>query len=208
MIHQLLSSLLHSPLSPLSTIGRHAFSHYPQKTTELSASNPLPSSKSHLKTFFFDQQSPPPPLSSTSSASRSATVQRFTIIKFMSSASPPLVCVAILTAKIRNYQEHLHKHTKDKANKRYMLLAIDQRKKLLKYLRRTRYELFENVCTQLDIQYTFPPKYYRKVTRRWVAKKALCIRSIGGSLSVDNTPSKKKQIPSLNPGLFVGHCCV
>eukprot|EP00062_Callorhinchus_milii_P020736 gi/632976717/ref/XP_007904951.1/ PREDICTED: 28S ribosomal protein S15, mitochondrial [Callorhinchus milii] len=86
------------------------------------------------------------------------------------------VQIAILTAKIRNYQEHLHKHTKDKANKRYMLLAIDQRKKLLKYLRRTRYELFENVCTQLDIQYTFPPKYYRKVTRRWVAKKALCIR--------------------------------
>lgn len=64
----------------------------------------------------------------------------------------------------------------DKTNKRYMLLAIDRRKKLLKYLRRTRYEAFENVCTQLGIQYTFPPEYYRKATQRWVAKKALCIK--------------------------------
>ncbi|GCC37318.1 hypothetical protein chiPu_0015822, partial [Chiloscyllium punctatum] len=86
------------------------------------------------------------------------------------------VQIAILTAKIRNYQEHLQVHRKDKTNKRYMLMAIDRRKKLLKYLRRTRYEVFENVCTQLGIQYTFPPEYYRKVTQRWAAKKALCIR--------------------------------
>lgn len=64
----------------------------------------------------------------------------------------------------------------DKTNKRYMLLAIDRRKKLLKYLRRTRYEVFENVCTQLGVQYTFPPEYYRKATQRWVAKKALCLK--------------------------------
>ncbi|XP_072890705.1 small ribosomal subunit protein uS15m [Hemitrygon akajei] len=86
------------------------------------------------------------------------------------------VQIAILTAKIRNYQEHLQLHRKDKTNKRHMLMAIDRRKKLLKYLRRTRYEVFENVCTQLGIQYTFPPEYYRKVTRRWAAKKALCIK--------------------------------
>ncbi|XP_067867191.1 small ribosomal subunit protein uS15m [Heterodontus francisci] len=86
------------------------------------------------------------------------------------------VQIAILTAKIRNYQEHLQVHRKDKTNKRYMLMAIDRRKKLLKYLRRTRYEVFENVCTQLGIQYTFPPEYYRRVTQRWAAKKALCIR--------------------------------
>ncbi|XP_067862478.1 small ribosomal subunit protein uS15m [Heptranchias perlo] len=86
------------------------------------------------------------------------------------------VQIAILTAKIRNYQEHLQLHRKDKTNKRHMLLAIDRRKKLLKYLRRTRYEVFENVCTQLGIQYTFPPEYYRRVTQRWAAKKALCIR--------------------------------
>ncbi|XP_071253947.1 small ribosomal subunit protein uS15m-like isoform X2 [Salvelinus alpinus] len=86
------------------------------------------------------------------------------------------VKVAILTSKIRNYQEHLHKHTKDKANKRWMLMAIDRRKKLLKHLRVTRYDAFEHVCQQLGITYTFPPEYYRHATRRWLAKKALCIK--------------------------------
>lgn len=86
------------------------------------------------------------------------------------------VRVAILTARIRNYQEHLQKHHKDKANKRRMLMAIDQRKKLLKNLRLVRYDAFEKVCEELGITYTFPPEYYRRVTRRWLAKKAFCIK--------------------------------
>lgn len=86
------------------------------------------------------------------------------------------VQVAVLTARIRNYQEHLQKHHKDKANKRRMLMAIDRRKKILKHLRLVRYDAFERVCEQLGITYTFPPEYYRRVTRRWLAKKALCIK--------------------------------
>ncbi|XP_053310628.1 28S ribosomal protein S15, mitochondrial [Spea bombifrons] len=88
----------------------------------------------------------------------------------------PEVRIAILTSRIRNYQEHLHIHPKDKANKRRMLMAIDKRKKLLKNLRLTHWEAFENVCTQLGIEYTFPPEYYRRATRRWLAKKALCLK--------------------------------
>ncbi|KAM4698893.1 small ribosomal subunit protein uS15m [Discoglossus pictus] len=84
--------------------------------------------------------------------------------------------IAVLTAKIRNYNEHIQKHPKDKANKRKMLMAIDQRKKMLKHLRNTRFDAFEHVCKQLGIEYTFPPEYYRRVTRRWLAKKALCIK--------------------------------
>ncbi|CAG03494.1 unnamed protein product [Tetraodon nigroviridis] len=86
------------------------------------------------------------------------------------------VRIAILTARIRNYQEHLQKNHKDKANKRRMLMAIDKRKKLLKKLRLVRYDAFEHVCEQLGITYTFPPEYYRRVTRRWLAKKAFCIK--------------------------------
>ncbi|XP_062848235.1 small ribosomal subunit protein uS15m [Trichomycterus rosablanca] len=86
------------------------------------------------------------------------------------------VKVAILTARIRNFQEHLQKHPKDKANKRWMLMSIDRRKKMLKFLRRTRYDAFEKVCAELGITYTFPPEYYRRATRRWLAKKALCIK--------------------------------
>ncbi|MEQ2237135.1 28S ribosomal protein S15, mitochondrial [Ilyodon furcidens] len=86
------------------------------------------------------------------------------------------VQVAILTARIRNYQEHLQKHHKDKANKRRMLMAIDRRKKLLKNLRLVRFDTFERVCEQLGITYTFPPEYYRRATRRWLAKKEFCIK--------------------------------
>ncbi|XP_063055178.1 small ribosomal subunit protein uS15m [Engraulis encrasicolus] len=86
------------------------------------------------------------------------------------------VKVAMLTARIRNFQDHLLKHPKDKANKRRMLMGIDKRKKKLKFLRRTRFEAFEHVCKELGITYTFPPEYYRRATKRWQAKKALCIK--------------------------------
>ncbi|XP_041798789.1 28S ribosomal protein S15, mitochondrial [Chelmon rostratus] len=101
------------------------------------------------------------------------------------------VRVAILTAKIRNYKEHLHKHHKDKANKRRMLMAIDRRKKLLKNLRLVHYETFETVCQQLGITYTFPPEYHRRATRRWLAKKEFCIK-------VFNEVQKQKKEQMLN----------
>ncbi|XP_059585433.1 small ribosomal subunit protein uS15m [Alligator mississippiensis] len=86
------------------------------------------------------------------------------------------VQVAHLTAKIRSYQEHLQKHPKDARNRRVMLMAIDQQQKMLKYLRHTRYDLFENTCKQLGIEYTFPQPYHRKVTRLWLVKKAFCLK--------------------------------
>ncbi|XP_065600655.1 small ribosomal subunit protein uS15m [Cyrtonyx montezumae] len=86
------------------------------------------------------------------------------------------VQTAILTAKIRTLEEHLQRHPKDKNNRRCMLMAVDRRNKLLAYLRRVRYDVFENTCKQLNIQYTLPPAYSRRVTKRWVAKKAFCIK--------------------------------
>ncbi|XP_032058104.1 28S ribosomal protein S15, mitochondrial [Aythya fuligula] len=86
------------------------------------------------------------------------------------------VQTAILTAKIRTYEEHLQRHPKDKSNRRLMLMAMDRRKKLLAYLRRVRYDAFENTCKQLNIQYALPPAYSRRVTKRWVVKKAFCIK--------------------------------
>ncbi|XP_075578142.1 small ribosomal subunit protein uS15m [Pelecanus crispus] len=86
------------------------------------------------------------------------------------------VQVAKLTAKIRTYEEHLQRHPKDKNNRRRMLMAIDRRKKLLAYLRRVRYDTFENTCKQLNIQYTLPPPYSRRVTKRWLVKKAFCLK--------------------------------
>ncbi|XP_032829401.1 small ribosomal subunit protein uS15m [Petromyzon marinus] len=86
------------------------------------------------------------------------------------------VQIAVLTARIRNYSEHLAQHPRDKTNKRYMLMASDRRKKLLKYLRRTRYDRFEHTCTALNISFQLPPAYHRRASHRWVAKKALVVR--------------------------------
>lgn len=47
---------------------------------------------------------------------------------------------------------------------------------MLKNLRKTNYKVFEKTCKDLGIEYIFPPMYYRKAHRRWVAKKALCLR--------------------------------
>lgn len=66
--------------------------------------------------------------------------------------------------------------SQDKVHKRYLLMSIDQRKKLLKNLRKTNYSVFEKTCKELGIEYTFPPLYHRKGHQRWVTKKALCIR--------------------------------
>ncbi|XP_020951617.1 28S ribosomal protein S15, mitochondrial isoform X3 [Sus scrofa] len=82
--------------------------------------------------------------------------------------------IVALTVKIRNYEEHMQKHRKDKAHKRFLLMSIDQRKKMLKNLRETNYAVFEKICKELGIEYTFPPPYHRKAHRRWVTKKALC----------------------------------
>ncbi|OPJ71787.1 28S ribosomal protein S15, mitochondrial [Patagioenas fasciata monilis] len=86
------------------------------------------------------------------------------------------VQVAILTAKIRTYEEHLQRHPKDKSNRRRMLMAMDRRRKLLAYLRRSRYDTFENTCKQLNIQYTPAPEYTRRITKRWLVKKAFCLK--------------------------------
>uniref|UniRef100_A0A8C0W416 Small ribosomal subunit protein uS15m n=1 Tax=Castor canadensis TaxID=51338 RepID=A0A8C0W416_CASCN len=84
--------------------------------------------------------------------------------------------IVALTIKIRNYEEHMQKHGKDKAHKRFLLMSIDQRKKMLKNLRKTNYDVFEKTCRELDIEYTFPPQYYRKAHHRFLIKKALCIQ--------------------------------
>ncbi|XP_027982585.1 28S ribosomal protein S15, mitochondrial-like [Eumetopias jubatus] len=84
--------------------------------------------------------------------------------------------IVALTVKMRSYEDHMQKHRKDKAHKRYLLMSIDQRKKMLKNLRKTNYSVFEKICKELGIEYISPPLYHRKGHRRWAAKKALCIR--------------------------------
>ncbi|XP_075709390.1 small ribosomal subunit protein uS15m [Rhinoderma darwinii] len=114
------------------------------------------------------------------------------------------VHIAALTARIQNFKEHLQTRPKDKANKRRMLMSIDRRKKLLKFLRRTRYDTFENVCTQLGIEYTFPPEYYRRATKRWIAKRAFCLQVYKEAKKLrEKEPPRKKRIPVAKVPLYV-----
>ncbi|NXP99072.1 RT15 protein, partial [Vidua macroura] len=83
---------------------------------------------------------------------------------------------AVLTAKIRTLEEHLQRHPKDKKNRRFMLMGLDRRRKMLGYLRRVNYSTFEKTCRELGIQYSPPQPYARRVTKRWLVKKALCIK--------------------------------
>nr|XP_036877167.1 28S ribosomal protein S15, mitochondrial [Manis javanica] len=87
-----------------------------------------------------------------------------------------VVSVVALTVKIRNYEEHMQKHRKDKAHKRRLLMSIDQRNKMLKNLRKTNYNVFEKACKELGIVYTIPPLHIQKNHRRFMTKKALCIQ--------------------------------
>ncbi|KAG8506882.1 28S ribosomal protein S15, mitochondrial [Galemys pyrenaicus] len=84
--------------------------------------------------------------------------------------------IIALTVKIHSYEEHMQKHRKDKAHKRYLLMSLDQRKRMLKNLRETNYDVFEKTCKELGIEYTFTPLYNRKAHRRLVAKRALCFQ--------------------------------
>ncbi|NXD54573.1 RT15 protein, partial [Corvus moneduloides] len=77
---------------------------------------------------------------------------------------------------IRTLEEHLQRHPKDKSNRRCMLMDVDRRRKMLGYLRLVNYSTFESTCKQLDIQYSPPQPYIRRVTKRWLVKKALCIK--------------------------------
>ncbi|XP_063817099.1 small ribosomal subunit protein uS15m isoform X2 [Pseudophryne corroboree] len=115
------------------------------------------------------------------------------------------VHIAALTARIQNFKEHVQKSPKDKANKRRMLMAIDRRKKILKFLRRTQYDAFEHVCTQLGIEYTFPPEYYRRATKRWIAKKAFCLKVYqeGKKLKAAGLFKKKTHRPNARVPLYV-----
>ncbi|XP_040280351.1 28S ribosomal protein S15, mitochondrial [Bufo bufo] len=115
------------------------------------------------------------------------------------------IYIATLTARIQNFKEHLQNHPKDKANKRRMLMSIDRRKKLLKFLRRTRFDAFEHVCAQLGIEYTFPPEYYRRATKRWIAKKAFCLQVYkeAKKLKEKELLQRKKRIPKAHSPLYV-----
>lgn len=62
------------------------------------------------------------------------------------------VQVALLTSKINELTSHFSTHKKDHHGRRGLVAAVNQRRKLLDYLRRTDTKKYEELLKQLDIR--------------------------------------------------------
>lgn len=62
------------------------------------------------------------------------------------------VQVALLTARINEMSTHFTTHKKDKHGVRGLMKAVNQRRKLLDYLKRTDKKKYETLIKELDIR--------------------------------------------------------
>jgi len=62
------------------------------------------------------------------------------------------VQIAILSKKISILTEHLKSNHLDHSSRLGLLKMVGQRKRLLKYLRRTNFETFQNIVSELGIR--------------------------------------------------------
>jgi len=64
----------------------------------------------------------------------------------------PEAQIAILTAEIKNLQEHLETHKKDNHSRRWIILMVAKRRKLLNYLKRKNPEKHAEILKKLGIR--------------------------------------------------------
>ncbi len=62
------------------------------------------------------------------------------------------VQVALLTSRIRSLTEHAKENKKDNHSRRGLVMLVSQRKKLLKYLRRTNPNAYLKITEELEIR--------------------------------------------------------
>ena len=60
--------------------------------------------------------------------------------------------IALLTGRIRQLTTHVTKHKKDNHSRRGLVMLVGKRKRLMKYLRKTDLEKYENVVNELKIR--------------------------------------------------------
>ncbi len=62
------------------------------------------------------------------------------------------VQIAILTARIENLKDHLAEHKKDNHSRRWIILMVAKRRKMLNYLKGKNPEKFSEVAQKLQIR--------------------------------------------------------
>jgi small subunit ribosomal protein S15 len=63
------------------------------------------------------------------------------------------VQIALLTERINSLTEHFQTHAKDHHGRRGLLRMVQQRRRLLEYLRRTHLERYRQLLTELDLRH-------------------------------------------------------
>lgn len=62
------------------------------------------------------------------------------------------VQIAILTAKIENLKEHLSEHKKDNHSRRWIMMMVAKRRKMLAYLKKKDIAKYDEVISALEIR--------------------------------------------------------
>ena len=70
-----------------------------------------------------------------------------------SDTGSPEVQVAILTERIRNLTEHFKTHKKDHHSRRGLINLVNQRRKLLSYLKRKDQERYSTLIARLGLRH-------------------------------------------------------
>lgn len=64
--------------------------------------------------------------------------------------------IAILTEEIKLLTDHLKEHKKDFSSRRGLIKKVNERRKLLNYMRSTEYDNYVDICKKLKLKYTAP----------------------------------------------------
>jgi small subunit ribosomal protein S15 len=62
------------------------------------------------------------------------------------------VQIAIMTARIRHLTEHLKKHPKDFHTRRGLLKLVGRRRKMLRYVKNSKPEVYKDLITKLGLR--------------------------------------------------------
>jgi len=62
------------------------------------------------------------------------------------------VQVALLTARIKHLTEHLKEHPKDYHSRRGLMTMVGRRRKMLKYLKKNKPVVYQDIVTKLGIR--------------------------------------------------------
>ena len=64
----------------------------------------------------------------------------------------PQVQIGLLSEKINNLSDHFKRNKNDKHSTRGLLFAVNQRKRLLEYLKKNNLESYKNILTKLNLR--------------------------------------------------------